>query len=95
MQCTVKEYIQSKKSLDARIKAIELLIDSMLLNSIDSIDNSGTASYSMDDGQMKVSTEYRSIKDITAGIKGLEQILQLYINRRNGSITVLRGRLNY
>lgn len=95
MECTAKEYIQSKTTLDARIAAVESLIDSMLLNSIEAIDNGGTASYSMDDGQMKVTTEYRSVKDISAGIKALEKILQIYINRRNGHVTVLRGRLNY
>jgi len=95
MECTVKEYIQSKKSLDLKIKAIGDLIDAMLLSAIDAIDTSGTASYSMDDGQMKVTTEYRSIEQITKGVKALESLQQLYINRRNGSITVLRSRLNF
>ena len=95
MECSIKEYIQSKTTLDSKIAAIENLIDLMILGSLEAIDNSGTASYSMDDGQMKVTTNYRSIPDITAGIKALEKILQMYINRRNGHVTVLRGRLNY
>lgn len=95
MECTAKEYIQSKTTLDAKIAAVEALIDEMLLNSIESIGNGGTASYSMDDGQMKVMTQYRSVTEVSAGIKSLEKILQTYINRRNGSITVLRSRLNY
>lgn len=95
MECTIKEYIQSKASLDLKITAIASLIDNMLLSAIDAIDTSGTASYSMDDGQMKVTTEYRSIEQITKGVKALESLQQLYINRRNGSVTILRGRLNY
>jgi hypothetical protein len=95
MECTIKEYIQSKSSLDSKIAAIESLIDAMILNSIEAVDNSGTASYSMDDGQMKVTTMYRSIKEITQGVKSLEQMKQMYVNRRNGHITVLRGRLKY
>ena len=95
MQCTQREYIQSKTSLNAKIVAIEALIDQMLLSAIDAIDDSGTASYSMDDGQMKVTTQFRSMTEITAGIRSLEKILQLYINRRNGSVTILRSRLNY
>jgi len=95
MECTIKEYIQSKPTLDAKIAAIESLIDAMILNSIEAVDNSGTASYSMDDGQMKVTTMYRSVKEITQGVRALEQMLQMYINRRNGHITVLRGRLKY
>lgn len=95
MECTVKEYIQSKDSLWAKICAIEALIDSMLLNMVDSVEVGGTASYMMDDGQMKVNTVYRSVKDVTAGIKALQQLKQTYINRHNGHTTVLRGRLNY
>ena len=95
MECTIKEYIKSKSTLDSKIAAIELLIDEMLLNSLEAIGNSGTASYSLDDGQMKVMTQYRSVTEVTAGVKALEKILQMYINQRNGHLTVLRGRLNY
>lgn len=91
---TVREYIESRTCLASKIDAIEALIDSMLLNAIDAIDTSGTASYSLDDGQMKISTQYRSIDEITVGIKGLEKIKQMYINRLNGNVTILRGKLN-
>lgn len=92
---TIQEYIQSCESLDSKIKSIEALITAMMDQAFDAIGNTGTASYSMDDGQMKVTTNYRTMSEITQGIKDLEKLLQLYINRRNGSITVLRGRLNY
>lgn len=95
MECTVKEYIQSKTTLLEKINAIEALIDSMILNTAEAIDNSGVASYSMDSGQMKVTTNYRSVEDVNRGIKALEQTLQMYINRYNGRVLVLRGRLNY
>lgn len=93
--CSIKQYIESKCTLRERILAIEVLIDSMLLNTVDAIGDSGTASYSLDDGQMKVMTQYRSTSDITKGIKALESLKQIYVNRLNGNITVLRGRLNY
>lgn len=95
MECTVKEYIQSKTTLLDKINAIESLIDSMILNTAEAIDNSGVASYSMDSGQMKVTTNYRSVEEVNRGIKALEQTLQMYINRYNGRVLVLRGRLNY
>lgn len=92
---TVKEYLQSKTKLCDRIAAIESLIDAMVLEMASAIGTSGTASYSMDDGQMKVTTEYRSISQITAGVKSLEQMKNIYVNRYNGHRTVLRGRLNF
>lgn len=95
MECTIKEYIQSKTTLLAKIQAIEALIDSMILNTAEAIGNSGEASYSMDTGQMKVTTEYRSVEDINKGIKALETTLQMYINRYDGRVVVVRSRLNY
>lgn len=95
MELTIKEYIQSKESLDAKIAAIELLIDDMIVSMAEGIGNSGTASYSMDDGQMKVMTQYRSVNEIANGVRALEKMLQMYMNRRNGSVTILRGKLNY
>ena len=92
---SVSEYIQSCSTLKSKIAAIDNLIDAMIINAAEAIDNSGTASYSMDDGQMKVTTNYRSVEEISLGIKHLEKIKQLYVNRLNGSITVLRGRLNH
>jgi predicted signal transduction protein with EAL and GGDEF domain len=90
-----KEYIQSQSTLDAKILAIEALIDEMLLNTIDTIGDSGTMSYSLDDGQMKVLTQYRSAKEITAGVLSLEKLKNIYVGRRDGNITILRGGLNY
>lgn len=93
--CTISEYIQSKDSLDAKIASIEALIDAMLLNTIDTIGDSGTMAYSLDDGQVKISTQFRSTIDITKGVKSLETLLNMYINRRDGGNVILRGKLNY
>ena len=92
---TLSEYITSRASNKAKIEAIELLIDSMYDKMIDAIDDSGTASYTLDDGQMKISTEFRSLDQIIKGINALETQLQMYINRYNGRTNILRGRLNY
>ncbi len=81
--------------LQEKILAIDELIDAMLLNMVGSIDESGTASFTLDDGQMKISTEYRSISDIEKGIWALERMKQRYLSNINGRVTVLRGRLNY
>ena len=95
MQCTIKGYIESKSSLAARILAIEALIDSMLLNAVDSVGDSGVRSYMFDDGQVKVQTEYRSFDEVLEGVKKLEKLKQMYVNRHNGALTVLRGRKNF
>ena len=92
---SISEYITSRASNKARIDALHVLIDAMYDTMAGAIDDSGTASYTLDDGQMKISTEFRSLDQIIKGIQALETQLQMYINRYNGRTTILRGRLNY
>lgn len=92
---TVSQYIESKTTLREKIESIDNLISQMELQALDAIGTSGTASYSVDDGQMKVSTEYRSMDDISKAINSLEKIKQRYINRHNGSVMILRSKSNY
>lgn len=95
MDCTLTQYIDSKTSILSKITAINNLIDALLLETITSISNSGTATLSMDDGQMKVTTGFRSVSEITSGVVELEKIKQIYVNRYNGRGMVLRGKSNY
>lgn len=91
---SISEYITSRASNKAKIEAIEVLIDLMYDTMASAIDDSGTASYTLDTGQTKISTEFRSLDQIIKGIHALDTQLQMYINRYNGRITILRGRLN-
>ena len=88
---TISQYVNSPESLRDRIIRIDNLILSMEAKLLESVDSANYQEYQMDDGQMKVRTVYRSVKDVTAGILSLEQIKQRYINRLNGSVTVLRS----
>ena len=80
---TVKEYISSATTIKARIVSIEALIDAMILTMADVVVNSGTMSYRLDDGQMNVNTDYRSVEDVQKGIVGLERMKQMYKNQYN------------
>lgn len=92
---TIREYVESATSVKARIAAIDVLIDAMILNMADAVDNSGTASFRLDDGQMNINTEFRTVEDVQKGVKSLESMKQMYINRINGRTVVFRGRSNY
>ena len=95
LEYTLSEYIKSKTSLLSRISAIESLIDQMYAEMGEAIGNSGVAEYQLDDGQMRIRTNYRSVSEITKGIEALETQLQMYLNRYNGRATIVRGRINY
>jgi len=89
--CTIAQYIECKSSLLDKIKSINNLISAMELKILDVTESAAYDEYQMDDGQMKVRTKYRSVKDVMAGINGLEQLKQRYVNRYNGRITVMKG----
>jgi len=88
---SISQYIESAQSLKDKITAIDNLISAMELKLLDTVGSANYAEYQLDDGQMKVKTAYRSPKDVTDGILGLEQLRQRYINRLNGRVKVFRG----
>lgn len=89
---TIPDYLESKTTAADRIVAIENLIDAMILTISEAIEGSAASvsEYNLDDGQVKIKTVYRSIPDIEEGIRSLERIKQLYVNRLNGRQVVLR-----
>ncbi|WP_300440733.1 hypothetical protein [Christiangramia sp.] len=97
MECTARQYIESKKSLEARIIAIDALIDAMILSLADYAAGQNTAieEYQMDDGQMKIRTRYRTPGDVDSGIKALERMKQMYVNRYNGRTFLLRDNRSF
>lgn len=88
---TISQYVECRATLRDKIIAIDNLISAMELKLLESVDSANYSEYQMDDGQMKIRTMYRSPKDVTAGIQGLEVLKQRYVNRYNGRCTVLRG----
>ncbi len=89
---SIKSYIVSKKSVEQKIKAIDALIDAIILQGLETSEDVGITidEYSLDDGQMKIRTSYRSVKDIQKGIEALEATKQMYVNRLNGRVMTLR-----
>ena len=90
--CTISVYLLSKTTLLAKICAIEVLIDTMVLRLTEAAagQNAVIDEYSMDDGQMKVKTSYRSTDELVAGIYALERLKEIHINNFNGRGVVLR-----
>ena len=72
-----------------RIARINAIIDALLLAQIDNIGKEGVLEYSLDDGQTKISTTYRSTSDISQAVMALERIKQVYDNQLRGRVTRL------
>ncbi|HMI01620.1 MAG TPA: hypothetical protein VK541_04015 [Pedobacter sp.] len=89
---TISTFLESKTVLQERILALDILIDKAILLLADNIDGAAgnISSYELDDGQVRIKTGYRSMADIESGIKSLERMKQLYINRLYGRSVTLR-----
>jgi hypothetical protein len=89
---SISTYLMSKSKIVERIKAIDELIDLMVLTLADHIGGAGAtiSEYQLDDGQVKLKTGYRSINEVQNGLKGLETMREMYLNRFNGRGVVLR-----
>jgi len=51
--------------------------------------------YEMDDGQIRIKTGYRSLKELIESSNALEVIKQRYVNQLNGPTVQLRGRATF
>jgi len=90
MAVTEKLYIESATSLVDRIARIEAIIAALETQLLTGATTGDIASYSLDDGQTKIQTQYRSISSITEGLHALDTLKQRLINQLNGRQTVLR-----
>lgn len=79
-------YIQSATSLQAKITAIDDIIDSLIIAATAGGGTGNIQEYSLNDGQTTIRTAYRNPNEIHAAISGFEQIRQRYVNRLNGRI---------
>lgn len=83
---STKIYLQSATTIDDRIAKLEAIIDSLLLAAADSANNSDVTEYWLDDGQTKIKEVFRGPSAILASIKVYEQLLNYYINKKNGHV---------
>lgn len=89
--CTIEQYLESPTVLKSKIQRFDSLIEAFELKMIASVGQSGYLEMQMDDGQMKVRSTYRSMKDLEDALHALEKARQRYINRFNGRISTLRS----
>jgi len=84
-------YITSASSLLERISRIDSIILALELQIINiGAGNSDVQSYSLDDGQTKIQTQYTSIESIVKAIHGFDTLRQRLLNQLNGRSIILR-----
>jgi hypothetical protein len=94
---SIYNYLDSIKETYDRIIAIDALIEKNILAIGAALDGpgAGIAMYELDDGQVRIKTNYRSTTDIINANTALEKMKQLYVNRLNGRTTILRDKSTF
>lgn len=89
--CTEKLYIENATSLEQRLERYEQIIEALELQMVNvGAGNSDIEEYTLDDGQVKISTTYRDVNQIAKAIQGFEFLRQKIINKLNGRSVVIR-----
>ena len=88
---TISHYFECKSKLIGKIATYDLLIEGLEKAILESTVSGHLVQYELDDGQIKVRSNFRKISDLVDAMTGLQKLRQGYINRYNGRITVLKG----
>ena len=91
MAITEKLYIESATSLEQKFERYGQIIEALELQMLDvGAGNSDVASYSIDDGQVKISTQYRDVMSIAKATDRFTFLRNKILNKLNGRSMVLR-----
>ena len=88
---TAKLYIESASGLEDKLDKICAIIEALEDLQVDSIGKSGIAKYTLKDGQVDISADYRSAVDIEAAIFVYEKQKQRILNKLNGRVMAVRS----
>jgi len=84
-------FLQSCTTAQAKVSALDLIIDALLLASVDAGNTVDSQGYNLDDGQTKIKREYRSPSEIVDALTGFERMRNYYIAKCTGSVIQLRN----
>jgi len=77
-------YISSASSLREKITRIQAIITALENAALTGAANGHLSEYSLDDGQTKIRTAYRSMTEVADSINAFEAIKQRWVNQLNG-----------
>lgn len=92
---STQQYILSANSVDAKIIAIDKVIEALFLLMLNPevIEKEYITEYSLDDGQTKIRAVYRGVASINKSIEALNKMRTYYTNQKLGRrIRLVDGR---
>lgn len=88
-------YIDSATTLQAKIVRINAIITALETTALKAAETGNVTEYSLDDGQTKINTMYRSPIEVQKSIDAFESIKQRYVNQLNGRVVRLVDSKNF
>jgi hypothetical protein len=81
-------YIREAATLKEKITRIDAIITALEETALTAAAGDNVTSYTLDNGQTKINTMYRSAADIASSITAFEKIRVRYLNQLNGGSIV-------
>lgn len=88
-------YITSATTLHEKLTRVNAIITALEDVALKAAANGDISQYSLDDGQTKIMTNYRTAEDVANSIQAFEVIRQRYINQLNGRMVRLVDSKNF
>lgn len=82
-----REYFESCTTLQARIAAIDAIIEAMLLTAATAAGNENISEYWLNDGQTQIKTVYRSSAMLLNAVTGWQRMRNYYANIKSGRVS--------
>lgn len=81
---STEKYLGTATSLKDRIAKIEAIISALYTTAERAAINGDVSAYTLDDGQVRIGTNFRTVDEVMKSIYAFEKLNQLYINRLTG-----------
>lgn len=92
---SASEYIGSKTTLKEKVKAIDLIIASLLTTAAKAAEDDNINEYWLNDGQTQIKTIYKGVHAIQRSIEEFEKLKQMYLNQIGGRMVRLMDTKNF
>lgn len=88
-------FMESCKTLNERIAAIDSIISQLFLSAAKAAESGHLDEYWFDDGHIKIRNKYRNVKEMESSITSFQRLRELYVNRKMGRMVRLMDSSNF
>lgn len=88
---TIPQFVECQSKLIGKVATYDIIIEKFEQALLEGAASGHLLQWELDDGQMKVRSQYRNVNDMTEAMNGLIKLRQYYVNKANGRLMRLVG----